>query len=181
VVESVKLEGLLQLFTPIFGLVINILVQILVFRAIINLSLLKSLFFGFGVGGLGILSLQFYLLISDPNVGIQEHAFLSITNLIIYALLGYCYFHFANLGETARRIRLVRELNDFPNGLNMQDILERYNAKMIVDTRLNRLINNDQIYLENGKYFVRPSLMLMVSKVIVLMKYVILGKKSEFD
>ena len=63
----------------------------------------------------------------------------------------------------------------------MQDILERYNAKMIVHTRLNRLINNDQIYLENGKYFVRPSLMLMVSKVIVLMKYVILGKKSEFD
>ena len=25
-------------------------------------------------------------------------------------LLGYCYFHFVNLGETARRVRIVREL-----------------------------------------------------------------------
>ena len=175
------MECVLQLTIPVIGLVINVLTQVFSFRAIAELSLLKSLFLGFGVGGLGVLSFQLLLAISYPGTGAQEHGFLLIANLTIYASLGYCYFHFSNLGETARRIRLVRELNDSPDGLSMKDILERYNSRMIVDVRLGRLINNGQIYVKNERYFVRPSIMLTISKIIVLMKQLILGKKSEFD
>ena len=179
--ESGKLMDMLQLASPIFGLLINVISQILGFRAIQGLGLLKSIVGGFLVGFIGVLSLQVYIVFASPGAGWGEQGSLLLTNLIIYGALGYCYFHFANLGETARRIRLVRELDDSEGGLSMEHILERYNSRMIVDVRLGRLINNGQIYVKNERYFVRPSIMLTISRLIILMKQLILGKKSEFD
>ena len=48
-----------------------------------------------------------------------------LLNAVIYAALGYCYFHFINLGETARRIRIIRELYDAKTGLSPEEILNR--------------------------------------------------------
>ncbi|MDD5465380.1 MAG: hypothetical protein PHP73_03450 [Candidatus Omnitrophica bacterium] len=107
--------------------------------------------------------------------------FLIFVNLIIYFCLSYCYFNFINMGETARRIRLLRELGEAPAGLTKGDILKRYNAQEIINIRINRLMNNSQIVLRNGRYYVGSPVMLFISKAIVLMKLVVLGKKSEFD
>jgi hypothetical protein len=43
------------------------------------------------------------------------------------------------------------------------------------------LLNNGQIILRNDRYFAGKSVMLNISKLIVLMKLVILGKRSEYE
>ena len=85
------------------------------------------------------------------------------------------------MGETARRIRLLRELCDSSDGLSKEGILDRYNAKEIIDIRMKRLLGNGQVVLRNGSYFIGNPTMLFFSGIIVFMKLLILGKKSEFD
>ncbi|NIP99144.1 MAG: hypothetical protein GWM98_01035, partial [Nitrospinaceae bacterium] len=88
------------------------------------------------------------------------------TNLLIFAALGYCYFHFVNLGETARRIRIVRELEESPDGLTLPQLLERYNARMILRVRVRRLVDNGQLILREGRYFIGNPTLLLISRTI---------------
>ena len=109
-----------------------------------------------------------------------EEISIIIANVIMYSALGYCYFNFINLGETARRIRILRELFDSENGLALEEILQRYNAGEMVQRRVDRLINNGQVIEKNGKYYVGKPILLIIAKFIVVMKLLFIGKESEF-
>ena len=95
-------------------------------------------------------------------------------------MLGYCYFHFINLGETGRRIRIVRELLS-ADGLTLEELLRRYNTSDMVEIRLARLLNNGQIAERNGKLFINNQFLVKASQIMIFMKKIILGKTSEFD
>jgi len=95
--------------------------------------------------------------------------------------LSYCYFHFINLCLTARRIRLVRDIYKSANGLTISEILERYNAKSMIQIRLKRLLASGQIVFLNGKYYVGKPIVLFAAKCMVALKQLFLGKKSEYD
>jgi len=164
--------GYLHLFSPIVSLGINVLSQVLISRYVDKLGLLKSVFVGFAMGAVTLLTLELCSL---------DYVFSVVANILTYLALGYCYFHFVNLGETARRIRLVRELAGLENGLSEEEILQRYNAEEIVTRRLGRLIKNGQIICKNNCYYIGKPLMLFISKLIVSMKILILSKRSEFD
>ena len=98
-------------------------------------------------------------------------------NFFTYLSLGYCYFHFINLGETARRIRILRELYDSKQGLSEKEILEKYNAEEIVVRRINRLMSNGQILYRDDRYYINSPIMLLISKIIIVLKLLFLGKK----
>lgn len=166
----------LQVFSSIICLGVNAIFQILLCRYFPGYGLLKSLVLGFVVGFISLLLLNYFMFtenLSNFASGIPP-------SIISYTAFGYCYFHFVNLGETARRIRILRELYESENGLTMQEILERYNAKQIIDARLSRLLNTGQIVTKGGRYFAGKPLMLIASKAIILLKLLVLGKKSEF-
>ena len=61
---------------------------------------------------------------------------------LAYLALAYTYvFGFFNVSETARRLRLLVELLDAgPRGLSLDEVLRAYNARMIVEARLRRLL-----------------------------------------
>lgn len=172
-------HSFLQVIIPIFGLVINVLMQIISFR-FSGLGLLRSILFGFVIGLFAVFAIELYLFF---KISIVMKIFLPVltTNLIMYSSLGYCYFHFINLGETARRVRMLRELYNSREGLSSEEILERYNAKSIVEMRINRLLNNNQIICKNDRYYIGNPTVLLMAKIILVMKIIILGKKSEFD
>ena len=170
----------LRVIVPIIGLMINVLVQIVSFRYISSLSLLKSEFLGFAIGLSSVFMLEFYAFFT-LSTSAKDFIFILITNLLTYSLLGYCYFHFINLGETARRIRILRELVDSEKGLSMNEILSRYNAKEIVERRINRLIRNGQIIYKDNRYYIAKPLVLWIARIITTLKLVILGRRSEFD
>ncbi len=170
----------LQITNPVLGLMINVSVQVLCFRFIQSLGLLKTVFLGFFAGFLSVFIIESYKFFTI-NISFIDFFMLLIVNSIAYASFGYCYFHFINLGETARRIRILREIYDSKDGLSMKEILQRYNAKEIVEKRISRLINNGQVLYKNERYFIGSPIMLMISNVIVAMKFLLLGRRSEFD
>jgi len=159
---------------------INALVQVISFRTIARLGLLRSEYLGFSVGWVSLLICEFrsFYAFSAPG---KDYTAIFVTNLITYASLGYCYFHFINLGETARRIRILRELYDAKAGLSMEEIIERYSAGEIIEKRITRLTNHGQIILKDGGYFIGNSSMLFMAKVILFMKILLLGRRNEFD
>ena len=170
----------LQVINPVLGLMINILVQVLCLRFIQRLGLLKSVFLGFFAGFLSVFIIESYILFTR-NISFIDFFMYLIVNSVAYASFGYCYFHFINLGETARRIRILREIYDSKDGLSMEDILQRYNAKEIVEKRIGRLLNNGQVLFKNGKYYIGNPTLLMMSRIIVAMKLMLIGKRSEFE
>lgn len=174
------LYSYLQVTNPVFGLAINVLVQLISFRFILKSGLLKTIFLGFFAGFLYLLLIESYIFFVMP-VSFMDFLMILLANAIAYASLGYCYFHFINLGETARRIRILREIYDSKDGLSMEDILRRYNAKEIVEKRISRLVNNGQILYKNGRYYIGNPTLLMISRIIVAIKLLLLGKRSEFE
>jgi len=172
--------SIMQILDPVVGLMVNVLVQILGSRFVVKLGMLRSVILGFVSGGLCVILIEWYLSVSC-GVPISKDITNGVTNLIIYAFMGYGYFHFINLGETARRVRILRELYDSKDGLPMNEILERYNAKEIVEKRIARLVNNKQILFKNGRYYINSPIMLLITKALVTMKLILLGKESEFD
>ncbi len=170
----------LHVFIPVLGLMINILVQVGGFRYLGNLTLLKSVILGFGVGLISVIGCEGYVF-GDEAVLHGELVPLMIVNLLIYSALGYCYFHFINLGETARRIRILRELAEVPEGLTLKEILDRYNARQIVTMRIHRLLHNHQIIEQDGRYYIGNPVMFWIATSMALLKWVIFQKTNEFN
>ena len=172
--------NLAHVFSAVLGLAINMISQILAQRFICGQRLLKSVIVGFTIGlcFLGFAEIFFmcrYSLVLEKTLGSI------IANIIAYTAFGYGYFHFVNMGETARRIRILRELYASKKGLTQAEILSRYNYVEIINRRIRRLINKKQIISNQSKYYINKPLMLLIAKIIVMTKQIVFGKKSEFD
>lgn len=166
-----------NIFFPAIGIFANIIAQIFSYKYLLGRKLLKSEYFGFLCGAVVLIVCE--IAAANQSLAIDRVSLIGV-NLIIYSCLSYCYFHFINMGETARRIRLLRELDEAPLGLSEEELLGRYNAEEIINIRMSRLINNGQIKLCQGRYYIGGPVMLFVSRIIVLLKVVILGRDSEF-
>jgi len=160
------------------GLLVNALVQILSRYA--NIRLLKSVYAGFAAGLISLVFLEacIYLI---SSISLIEFLLILLSNLIIYAILSFCYFNLITLGETARRIRIMVELSESRIGLTLEEIIKKYNARMIVDLRLDRLLGNGEITLRSNRYFIGNSKMLQIGRIYTLAKLILFGKRSEFD
>lgn len=166
-------------FTPLIGLLFNVFAQLIGFRYI-KLFLLKSLILGFVIGLVFVFGAGFYgcFAAAQPS---GDFVALLIVNSLTYSALGYCYAHFINLGEGARRIRIIRELYKSETGLSMDELLNIYDGRQMIENRINRLMSGGQIVLRNDRYFIGKPHMLLISRIILLMKLIILGKRSEFE
>jgi len=89
-----------------------------------------------------------------------------LCDLLIYCVLAYCYFHFVNLAETARRIRILTELINFPSRLTEKDILSLYNADQVIENRLLRLLSGKQIIKVNDRYFICRPIALWIAQLL---------------
>jgi len=169
-----------HIFAPVFGLLTNVIVQLTRARYAKGQGLLCSVFEGFLSGYATVIAIEgAHFLSTKPNW--MEIAGEITLSTITYLALGYGYFHFVNLGETARRVRIMRELWESENGLSINELLERYSASEILNMRLQRMINNRQIVLRNGRYYIGRPVMLYMAKTIVMMKLVLLKKRSKFE
>ena len=169
-----------NLFIPLLSFSGNIVFQVLWFRSRPNYGLLKSEYLSFAVGLAIIAGLQIFSNATYPQ-SLKDMWSISIFNLLIYGALSYCYFHFINLCLTARRIRLVRDLYAATNGLTLDQLLENYNSRVMVERRTERLLNSGQIFEQNGRYFIGKPMVLFAAWVMVILKFIFLGKGSEYD
>ena len=156
------------------------LVQVITYRILLSSFLLKSIYAGFAAGFIYVAFYECYIFFTITTPLKQFFPVLMV-NLLTYTSLGYCYFHFINLGVTARRVRILIELHESNKGLSTKEILSRYNARYIVEMRIRRLINSGQVIYSNGRYYIDSPVLLLMAKTIITMKLILLGKKSEFD
>jgi hypothetical protein len=158
----------------------NVLSQLALCRYFRRLGLLDTILIGFLCGFVLLLGIEMIFIVA-AKLPVADCCGQLAMSGITYAALGYGYFHFVNLGETARRVRIMRELYDSRTGLSMKEILERYNARTIVDLRLARLTANGQVICRDGRYYIGKRTVLFMAKIIVALKLIVLGKRTEFD
>ncbi len=75
----------------------------------------------------------------------------SLYATLVFCLMSYTYFHFFNMSETARRIKMVIEIGK-SDGLPAAALKGRYNAGLMVDNRIERLKAAGQICEKDGKF-----------------------------
>jgi len=172
-------DQIIELFIPLVSFFINIVIQLSINKFNKNCGLLKSELYGFVIGLLFQIFFEVYY--NYLSFIYRDTMLIVIANIIIYCCLGYCYFHFVNLAITARRIKILRLLYAHNKGLTYHDILNKYDAKEMIDNRIDRLIGSGQINIYDGRFIIGNSTMLFISKIILLLKMLIIGKKSEFD
>jgi hypothetical protein len=84
---------------------------------------------------------------------------------LVYVCIAYSYFHLFNMSETARRIRLVREI-DRHGGLTEEEILRAYSEDEVVDTRLARMAAMGHMIERGGRYFAGSKTLLFAARVL---------------
>lgn len=158
-----------SIVAPLIGLCLNASFQICAFKSFLKSALLKSVVFGFFAGGCCLFLL---------GLVIADRAGVIVENMIVYILFSYCYFHFINLGETSRRIRILRELTESDHGLSWAQLLARYNAQEIMERRLRRLIKNGQVIVTNDQFHIGRPFVLWMAYALMFLKRVLLGKRG---
>ena len=88
------------------------------------------------------------------NISVPVVVVLLLSSLILGFLIFVHILCIFGPYETSLRLRLVRELYQGPpNGMSKEDILKKYNARMILETRLSRLTASGEL-IQHGETYV---------------------------
>ena len=71
--------------------------------------------------------------------------------MLVYSALAYCYFHFFNMSETARRIKILAVVHE-AGRISQRDLESFYKTTDVVEARLERLVALGQLRYEAGRY-----------------------------
>src|SRR6185436_7042271 len=85
----------------------------------------------------------------------------------------YVMFHFDNMGETARRIRILRELCRAPGGLSRQAILAAYPPREVFERRIGRFLAAGQCRQLDGRLAAAGESYSLMEKVVTLFARVV--------
>jgi len=171
----------MSVLNPLTSFAVSVSVQIMALRFLSRLSLLRSVFLGFFMGQVFVFAIELFAHSNYFEPVLMEFLGYYLANVIIYSFLWHGYFAFIGLGGSARRSRILRELSEVPEGLSMKEILEKYNARDMVNFRVSRLLNSGQVVLKDERYFTGKPTILHIARLVLFMKQMILRKKSEFD
>ncbi len=99
------------------------------------------------------------------HLPLQEAVFGFIYGTFVYGGLAFSYFQFFAMTETARRIRILRELHD-KGPVTRDELASRYGADQMLGIRLNRMVELGQLEKEGGRFKVKGRLLLYVAKLM---------------
>ena len=170
--------------TPLVGLGVAIVAHVAISRAAATVARHHALLASVIAGAIVVVTLRAGTLAEDLTQRSAVDAWASLLGAeLAYLLLAWAYvFGFFNIGESARRIRLVIELEAAgARGLTLVEILATYDARAIVDARLARLVGGGQLVARDGRYVIGRRLMLGIAKLLVVGKIVLLGGPTEAE
>jgi hypothetical protein len=167
-----------QAMVPVAGLLTNSLFQVLGFRYLVKRNLVKSVVMGYFFGLASVFVYEYHLGIHPT--GSVEYWCILIANIITYSGLAYCYFAIIGLGVSLR-IRLLDIVSHHPDGLLQEEIGEKFAAEVLIERRIQRLVENGQIREEDGRLYAINSPFLLLARLNAAVKKFMTGKSSEFD
>jgi len=178
----VTLATLVLMVAPLVALGACIVVHVVLSRALPGLPRPRGIMLSVGAAAVGVAGLALFGPAERLPAGLSPLELAAVW-LLTYILLAYCYvIGFFNLGESARRIRLLIDLHQAGRrGLTLEEILSAYNARMIVDVRLQRMVAGGQVSERDGVYFTASRVMLTAARLLVWLKIAYLGSRHELD
>jgi len=105
----------------------------------------------------------FFNFLSLSLISLFESVFHFIFFFLILNCFIYSYFHFYNMSETARRIKILLKIRN-GNSLTLKDLRKDYDYINQIKIRLNRLILNGQIKKKNDNYVLNSNFLYLVAK-----------------
>jgi hypothetical protein len=166
------------ILAPIAALAVNVGVQVIAVRLARGRHFLRAIVLGFLAGAAALLAAEALFPIS-PNPR-EAWIIAVLVNLPLYGALSYCFFTFANLGQSSIRIRIYDEIAHQPAGVSTVQIMQEYDEAALMENRLDRLIESGDLVLRDGEYFLGKKRLVPIASVIFATKRFVLGKTSEF-
>jgi hypothetical protein len=163
------------------------LVAALAFTAVVQLvsvrvgggriGVIFSLFIGFAAG-LGLLLLGEVAIWAREQGSLVDNIAVGAANAVLFVCCWYFYFHFINIGEASLRIRVLREVSLVEGG-RVQNLLEVYNVRTVVETRVERLLSDGQLVRQGDRLVPGKPRMILVSKAFALLRLLLLGRAAK--
>jgi hypothetical protein len=128
-----------------------------------------------GAGLAGALPTAFLLAIlaSLPPSALLRMPVATTYVAVVYTCLAYAYFHLFNMSETARRIRILRELHA-AGSLTAEEISRLYSGAAVIEVRFDRLLATRQLEARAGR-FVRAGCLLYLAACLFRVWRLVLG------
>ena len=146
--------------TAVFSFVIFLLVHFISFRWVQPERLLRSLLLCvIAVMTLPVFLMFFFYIFKVADEALPVWLCAAILAVVIQGLMSFMYV-LCIFGpyETSVRMRLIREIAwGAAKGISSQELADRYNAKVMVDIRLQRLVGSGDIAQKDGRYRVIKS------------------------
>jgi hypothetical protein len=161
------------LFIPAAAAIVTVAGHIMASRLWPRLGIYKAQLVGTALG-IPVLMMLTAASWSTPDSGGRAAG-----NAATYLCFCYVYFHFNNMGETARRIRLLRELVMAGRPLTLADIAARYGAGDIIGRRLARLLAAAQVREIDGRYILADRSVYRMAWAVNLAHRVVFGVRRR--
>jgi hypothetical protein len=114
-------------------------------------------------------------------VGVGLAVVLMLGDVVLYTSGAFLCFNVVNVSESSIRVRILRELRKSPKPLSEAGLLEIYNDRMIIESRLARLLDSGHAELLGRRYRLLPTTpLLQLATAMRLLKQVLLRRTSEF-
>ena len=126
------------------SLFVGFFTQILVFAILIRRQLIRRRVKAHALSAFSglVAFLLIHLMVQNTNMAL----YVLPAAMIILVCFSYIFFHLDNMGETARRIRLLWELHGHSEGLTREELLEKYPPREVFQRRIRRLLTAGQCY-----------------------------------
>lgn len=173
-------QQVLQMLIPIVAILSYVALRLLISRYWIKEDSMRATLLSYSVGLFILGALHIFANSSAPWIASERLGFI-IMNFLSYSSTALVFFLFANTGDTSVRIRILRELKASPNGLEVSELLRRYNKDHIISARVERMLIAGEMVSRDGRYyFTGKSKILFVARLFQPLKKVMFGKAS-FD
>jgi len=112
------------------------------------------------------------IFIWDKSLSVLEIAY--FFTLVILSF--YIYFHVFNMSETARRIKLLIDIHQGSTNNPKKISQQPFDA---IQIRVDRLKVTNQVYEEDGHYFIKNRLLLFISKFVAFIRLILGFRRNE--
>jgi hypothetical protein len=93
-----------------------------------------------------------------------------------YLLSGYIYFHFFNMSETAKRIKILTETSE--EGIKSSELFRRYTYQDIILNRLKRLLALGELRIAGDRYILGNRILLLPAKIVFGLRNIIFANNN---
>jgi len=88
--------------------------------------------------------------------------------LLTYNALAYSFFHIFNMSDTARRIKILNEINAAGGKLKISGLSASYSSGEMLTNRIKRLLDSRQIVRQGDRYVLNSPLLYYAAKAVNL-------------